>query len=82
MGNPAYTSGAICSIHCEVVRIRGVDLRILCEKHPTVGKVILDRLAAVIAERKKKTQEQVTSILANGIRQQGNTRGGLNDGSR
>ncbi len=69
MNNPAYTSGAICSLDSEVLRIRGIDLRTLCEKHPELGKIILDRLAGVIAERKRIQQRSVSSILANGMRQ-------------
>jgi CRP-like cAMP-binding protein len=69
MNNPAYTSGAVCSLDSEVLRIRGVDLRAICDKHPDLGTIILDRLAAVIAERKQSRQGQVTSILASGMRQ-------------
>jgi CRP-like cAMP-binding protein len=69
MNNPAYTSGALCSLDSEVLRIRGTDLRKLCEKYPDLGKIILDRLAGVIAERKHSQQGQVTSILASGMRQ-------------
>jgi len=68
MNNPTYTSGAVCSLDSEVLRIRGVDLRTICEKHPELGKVILARLAAVIAERKQSRQGQVASILTNGMR--------------
>ena len=45
MNNPAYTSGAVCSLDSEVLRIRGTDLRVICEKHPELGRIILDRLA-------------------------------------
>jgi len=69
MNNPAYTSGAVCSLDSEVLRIRGIDLRAICEKHPELGKIILDRLAGVIAERKQSRQGQVSSILASGMRQ-------------
>jgi CRP/FNR family transcriptional regulator, cyclic AMP receptor protein len=69
MNNPAYTSGAVCSLDSEVLRIRGIDLRVICEKHPELGKIILDRLAGVIAERKQIQQGPVSSILANGMRQ-------------
>jgi CRP/FNR family transcriptional regulator, cyclic AMP receptor protein len=68
MHNPAYTSGAICSLDSEVLRMRGTDLRAICEKHPELGKIILDRLAGVIAERKHSQQEQVTSLLESGMR--------------
>jgi CRP/FNR family cyclic AMP-dependent transcriptional regulator len=69
MNNPAYTSGAVCSLDSEVLRIRGTDLRVLCEKNPELGRIILDRLAGVIAERKQIQQGSVSSILANGMRQ-------------
>lgn len=69
MNNPAYTSGAVCSLDSEILRIRGIDLRAICEKHPDLGGIILNRLAAVIAERKQSRQGQVTTILASGMRQ-------------
>jgi CRP/FNR family transcriptional regulator, cyclic AMP receptor protein len=72
MGNPVYTSGAVCALDSEVLRIRGVDLRMLCEKHPELGKVILDRLSAIIVERQHNQQSRVNSMLANGMRQQPN----------
>ena len=68
MNNPAYTSGAVCSLDSEVLRIRGIDLRTLCKKYPDLGRVILDRLAGVIAERKQIQQGPVSSILASGMR--------------
>ncbi len=70
MGNPTYTSGAVCTLDSEVLRIRGADLRMLCGKHPELGKVILDRLSAIIAERQRGQQGRVNSMLANGMRQQ------------
>jgi CRP/FNR family transcriptional regulator, cyclic AMP receptor protein len=69
MNNPAYTSGAVCSLDSEILRIRGIDLRMICEKHPELGRIILDRLAGVIAERKQSQQEQASLILASGMRQ-------------
>lgn len=70
MGNPAYTSGAVCALDSEVLRIRGADLRLLCDKHPDLGKIILERLSGIIAERKQNQQGTVSSMLANGMRQQ------------
>jgi CRP-like cAMP-binding protein len=70
MGNVDYTSGAICMTDCEVLQIRGRDLRSICDKHPRVGKVILERLANVISERWQSRRAQVTSLLARGVRQQ------------
>ncbi|MGD0612491.1 MAG: cyclic nucleotide-binding domain-containing protein [Anaerolineales bacterium] len=81
MGNPCYTSAAECEMDSEVVHIRGSDLRRLCNEYPRVGEVILDRLAAVIAERKQSQQSHVTSLLANGIRQVTDGQGGNDDGT-
>ncbi len=72
MGNPTYTSAAVCTLDSEVLRIRGVDLRMLCEKHPQSGEVILNRLSAIIAERQRSQQGRVNSMLTNGMRQQTN----------
>jgi CRP/FNR family transcriptional regulator, cyclic AMP receptor protein len=70
IGNPAYTSGAVCALDSEVLCIRGADLRMLCDKHPDLGKVILNRLSAIIAERQHSQQSRVNSMLSNGMRQQ------------
>jgi CRP-like cAMP-binding protein len=70
MGNPTYTSGAVCTLDSEVLRIRGSDLRMLCGKHPELGKVILDRLSAIIAERQRGQQSRVNTMLTNGMRHQ------------
>lgn len=68
MGNPTYTSSAVCTLDSEILRIRGNELRSLCDKHPELGTVILNRLAGVIAERKQsKQQGQLKTILANGM---------------
>jgi CRP-like cAMP-binding protein len=70
MGNPVYTSGASCVRDVSTLRVRSSDLRMLIDKHPAVGKIILDRLAAVIAERKKRVHANVSAILANGVQPQ------------
>ena len=70
LGNVDYTSGAMCTADCEVLQVRGKDLRSICDKHPGVGKVILDRLANVISERWESRRPQVTSLLAKGLQQQ------------
>lgn len=75
MGNPVYTSGADCAHGTATVRIRGSDLRMLCKKHPAVGKIILDRLAAVIAERTKTRKMDVIGMLEKSISQQNDSQG-------
>lgn len=70
MNNPSYTSGAVCTLDSEILRIRGTDLREICEKHPELGKILLNRLAGIIAERKQSQQQgQLKSMLANGMGQ-------------
>ena len=75
MGNPVYTSSADCTHETATVRIRGLDLRMLCKKHQAVGKIILDRLAAVIAERTKTRKMDVIEMLDKSISQQNDSQG-------
>ena len=79
MGNRVYTSGAVSTTDCEVWCIRGIQLRKLCDNNPQVGSVILDRLAAVVAERQRHRQGDVTSILTSGIRSQDGRQGECKD---
>jgi len=70
MGNPAYTSGAVCTLDSEVLHIRGTDLRMLFDKHPALSQVILERLSAIMTERQQSRQRRMNSMLATGMRQQ------------
>ncbi len=63
LGSRIYTSGAQCTTYTQLLRVRGADLRRLCDQHPDTGVVILDRLAAVIAQRLSSTHEQVVNLL-------------------
>jgi len=68
LGNVEYTSGAYCEEGCEVLQVKGVDLRTLCEEHPEVGKIILERLSAVISQRWERRRVEVNSILSDAMR--------------
>lgn len=68
LGNRMYTSGAICTENTRLLRLRGRDLRKLCEEDPETGTLILDRLACIIAQRLSHTHEQVMALLKQGIR--------------
>lgn len=68
LGNRAYTSAAVCTDLTYLLRIRGKDLRYLCEVSPDTGILILERLASVIAERLSNTHEQVMALLKQGMR--------------
>jgi CRP-like cAMP-binding protein len=68
LGSSSYTSSAVCLCDCLLVRIRSEDLHDLCVNHPETGRIILDRLAAVISERLRNTHHQVFNLLEQGLR--------------
>ena len=68
LGSRAYTSGALCTAYTQLLRVRGSDLRKLCEQCPEIGTLILERLAEVIAQRLSNTHEQVVALLELGLR--------------
>lgn len=68
LGSPTYTSSAVCSTDCQLVHIHGEDLRELCRQDPEMGSLVLERLAAVIAERLRNTHEYVIALLEQGLR--------------
>ena len=67
IGNPTYTSSAICATDCLMLRMRGQDLRRFCDKHPDTGMLVLERLAEVIAERLRNTHHHVIALLQQGM---------------
>jgi CRP/FNR family transcriptional regulator, cyclic AMP receptor protein len=67
LGNPFYTSTAVCLADCQMLSIRGSDLRQLCEKHPETGSLILERLAAGISQRLRNSHEHVLALLEQGL---------------
>ena len=68
LGNPNYTSSAVCSTDCTLLCVHGKDLRDLCEQHPDICPIILDRLAIMIAERLRNTHGHVIALLKQGLR--------------
>lgn len=68
LGSRSYTSRAECSVYTQMLRVRGSDLRKLCLENTEIGAIILDRLAAVIAQRLSNTHEQVLNLLEMGLR--------------
>jgi CRP/FNR family cyclic AMP-dependent transcriptional regulator len=71
IGSPTYTSAAVCTTDCHVLCVRSLDLRQLCEGHPQTGSLLLERLAALIAERLRNTHPQVIAMLEHGLRADG-----------
>ncbi len=70
LGRSTYTSCAVATEASEALSIEGDVLRRLCAEHPQTGVLILERLAAVIAERLRNTHEHVIAMLHEGMRQQ------------
>lgn len=68
VGSEKYTSSAIAIENLETLRIRGSELRKLCADHPEAGKEILERLASSVSARVPNAQEQVKSILEQGMK--------------
>ena len=68
LGRKTYTSCAVCVEDSQALHVEGKLLRQLIEEHPTTGVVILDRLAAVIAERLRNTHAQVKTLLKDAMR--------------
>jgi CRP-like cAMP-binding protein len=67
LGSRAYTSGAVCESYTQMLRLNGHDLRLLCERYPETGILVLERLATVIADRLMNTHEQVMALLKQGL---------------
>jgi CRP-like cAMP-binding protein len=73
-GSDTYTSGACCTANTKLLKVRGENLKKLRVQHPETGLLILERLAAVVAERMRNTatQDQVVALLehalTNGVR--------------
>lgn len=68
LGSEKYTSSAIAIENLETRSIRGSELRKLCIDHPEAGKEILERLASSVSSRVQDAQEQVKSILKQGMK--------------
>jgi CRP-like cAMP-binding protein len=68
VGSKHYTSSTIAIEQLEAVRVRGSDLRKFCVEHPEAGKELLERLANSVSSRWANANEQVKSILAQGMK--------------
>lgn len=68
VGSEKYTSSAIAIENLETMRVRGSELRKLCMEHPEAGREILERLASSVSSRVQDAQDQVKSILEQGLK--------------
>jgi len=67
LGSHAYTSGAMCAEDGKLLRIKGSDLKKICQERPQTGILIIERIASLIARRLTNTQKQVVGLLNNGL---------------
>ncbi len=67
LGRAIYTSSAVCETDCEIYRIHGRDLQVVCVEHPEIGRPILERMAGVIAEGLRDTHVKVLDLLSQGL---------------
>lgn len=68
IGRRRYTSAAVCTEDARLLRVRGSDLQAFCEKEPEIGRLLVDRLAQVVAQRLPVTHPQIRALLENGIK--------------
>lgn len=63
LGSPLYTSSAVCLTRCCLYRLRGEDLRWLCDRYPPLGQDLIERLATALADRLHSNYGQVVTLL-------------------
>lgn len=63
IGNPAYTSGAVCKEDCAAIRMSKTDLHSFCAREPEAGCIILDLLAQSVSNRWQDAHNQIQSLL-------------------
>ena len=68
-GSGYYTSGAVCTSPSVLLSVGGSALKMLRENHPETGILILERLAAVVAERMQGSpaHAQLFAFLEDGL---------------
>jgi CRP-like cAMP-binding protein len=69
VGSKYYTSSAVAIEPLKAVRVRGSDFRRFCLENPEAGKDVLGHLAKSVSGRWKHANDQVLSILTQGMRE-------------
>jgi CRP-like cAMP-binding protein len=67
LGNQTYSSTAVCETGCEMLEVDSSNLHDFCVTYPETGKIIIERLAELIAERLRNTHHEVISLLEQGL---------------
>ena len=58
------SASAICRTDCQIIGFFRPDLFEIIEKHPRLGIKIVLKLAEIIAERLRRTNQEVTQLKA------------------
>lgn len=69
-GNPLYTATAITALPCELLAVRGEELRHLLQEHPETGQRLLKRLAMAVSPRWEGAYQQVVNIISQTLESQ------------
>lgn len=67
LGNPLYTASAISTGDCQMLRMRGDDLRRMCRDNPETGAQVLELLAKAAGERITDAKTQIFALLEYGV---------------
>ena len=76
VGSKFYTSTSMSVTQVEAFRIRDTDLWDLVHRDPETGKLLLDRLASVVASRWKNAHTEVQILFDRGL-QEAQRQGGV-----
>lgn len=67
LGHGNYTSSAITVLDSVAIRVTGNALRRVSSDRPEIGVILLEGLAAVIADRLRNTHSQVIELISQGL---------------
>ncbi len=67
IGSPLYTSSAVCTSECKILRVQGEKLREFYQTHPGTGGMFLERLATMIERRLRSNHPQLMALLEQGM---------------
>ncbi len=65
LGRARYTSFAVCTKDAGVLRVKGSDLRGLVQSEPDLGRLLLGRMALVVAGRGDGAHVQLARLIRN-----------------
>lgn len=65
LGRARYTSFAVCLQDAGVLSVKGSDLRGLVQSEPDLGRLLLGRMALVVAGRDNGTHVQLAHLIRN-----------------